>query len=71
MILQKILRFAEEDLARVELEIRQQLSSEVDRIGEIGRYLLLMAASAFVPSCYSLLRSWPGMPVSASFPCRP
>ena len=36
----EILRFAEEDLTRVELEIRQQLSPEVDRIGEIGRYLL-------------------------------
>ena len=41
MVLEKILRFAEEDLARVELEIRQQLDSEVDEIGEIGRYLLL------------------------------
>ena len=36
MILQKILRFAEEDLARVEAEIRQELHSEVDQIGEIG-----------------------------------
>ena len=41
MILQKILQYAEEDLARVELEIRQQLRSDVDQIGEIGRDLLL------------------------------
>ena len=49
MILQKILRFAEEDLARVELEIRQQLSSEVERIGEIGRYLLLSGGKRIRP----------------------
>ena len=49
MILQKILRFAEEDLARVELEIRQQLSSEVDRIGEIGSYLLLSGGKRIRP----------------------
>jgi octaprenyl-diphosphate synthase len=49
VILQKILRFAEEDLARVELEIRQQLSSEVDRIGEIGRYLLLSGGKRIRP----------------------
>ena len=52
MILQKILRFAEEDLTRVELEIRHQLSSEVDRIGEIGRYLLLSGGKRIVPSFY-------------------
>jgi octaprenyl-diphosphate synthase len=49
VILQKILLFAEEDLARVELEIRQQLSSEVDRIGEIGRYLLLSGGKRIRP----------------------
>lgn len=49
MILQKILRFAEEDLARVELEIRQQLHSEVDQIGEIGRYLLFSGGKRIRP----------------------
>jgi octaprenyl-diphosphate synthase len=49
VILQKILRFAEEDLARVELEIRQQLNSEVDRIDEIGRYLLLSGGKRIRP----------------------
>jgi octaprenyl-diphosphate synthase len=49
VILQKILRFAEEDLARVELEIRQQLNSEVDQIGEIGRYLLLSGGKRIRP----------------------
>ena len=49
MILQKILRFAEDDLARVELEIRQQLNSEVDQIGEIGRYLLLSGGKRIRP----------------------
>jgi octaprenyl-diphosphate synthase len=47
--LQKILRFAEEDLARVELEIQQQLNSEVDQIGEIGRYLLLSGGKRIRP----------------------
>ncbi|HSF31452.1 MAG TPA: polyprenyl synthetase family protein [Candidatus Tectomicrobia bacterium] len=49
MILQKILRFAQEDLARVELEIQQQLNSEVDQIGEIGRYLLLSGGKRIRP----------------------
>jgi octaprenyl-diphosphate synthase len=49
VILQRIFRFAEEDLARVELEIRQQLSSEVDRIGEIGSYLLLSGGKRIRP----------------------
>jgi octaprenyl-diphosphate synthase len=49
VILQKILRFAEDDLARVELEIRQQLNSEVDQIGEIGRYLLLSGGKRIRP----------------------
>jgi octaprenyl-diphosphate synthase len=49
VILQKIFRYAEEDLARVELEIRQQLSSEVDRIGEIGGYLLLSGGKRIRP----------------------
>lgn len=49
MVLQKILRFAEEDLARVELEIRQQLNSEVGQIGEIGRYLLLSGGKRIRP----------------------
>ncbi len=40
VILQKILRFAEEDLASVESEIQRQLRSEVDQICEIGHYLL-------------------------------
>jgi octaprenyl-diphosphate synthase len=49
VILQKILRFAEEDLARVEAEIRQELRSEVDQIGEIGRYLLLSGGKRIRP----------------------
>jgi len=49
VILQKILRFAEEDLARVEAEIRQELHSEVDQIGEIGRYLLLSGGKRIRP----------------------
>jgi octaprenyl-diphosphate synthase len=49
VILQKILRFAEEDLAHVELEIRRQLNSEVDQIGEIGRYLLLSGGKRIRP----------------------
>jgi octaprenyl-diphosphate synthase len=49
VILQKILRFAEEDLARVEVEIRQQLHSDVDQIGEIGRYLLFSGGKRIRP----------------------
>lgn len=49
VILQKILRFVEEDLARVELEIQQQLISEVDRIGEIGGYLLFSGGKRVRP----------------------
>jgi octaprenyl-diphosphate synthase len=49
VILQKILQYAEEDLAHVELEIRQQLRSDVDQIGEIGRYLLLSGGKRIRP----------------------
>jgi octaprenyl-diphosphate synthase len=49
VILQKILHFVEEDLARVESEIQRQLDSEVDQIGEIGRYLLLSGGKRVRP----------------------
>jgi octaprenyl-diphosphate synthase len=49
VILQKILRFLEEDLAHVELEIQRQLNSEVDQIGEIGRYLLFSGGKRIRP----------------------
>jgi octaprenyl-diphosphate synthase len=49
VVLQKILRFAEDDLARVDLEVRQQLTSDVDQIGEIGRYLLLSGGKRIRP----------------------
>lgn len=68
MILQKILRFAEEDLARVELEIRQQLSSEVDRIGEIGRYLLLSGGKRIRPILLLLTAKLAGYSGERIFP---
>ena len=68
MILQKILRFAEEDLARVELEIRQQLSSEVDRIGEIGRYLLLSGGKRIRPILLLLTAKLAGYSGDRIFP---
>ncbi len=68
MILQKILRFAEEDLARVELEIRQQLSSEVDRIGEIGRYLLLSGGKRVRPILLLLTAKLAGYSGERIFP---
>jgi octaprenyl-diphosphate synthase len=49
VILQKILQFVEEDLARVESEIQRQLISEVDQIGEIGRYLLFSGGKRIRP----------------------
>ena len=68
MILQKILRFAEEDLARVELEIRQQLNSEVDRIGEIGRYLLLRGGKRIRPILLLLTAKLAGYAGERIFP---
>jgi octaprenyl-diphosphate synthase len=68
VILQKILRFAEEDLARVELEIRQQLSSEVDRIGEIGRYLLLSGGKRIRPILLLLTAKLAGYSGERLFP---
>ena len=68
MILQKILRFAEEDLARVELEIRQQLCSEVDRIGEIGRYLLLSGGKRIRPMLLLLTAKLAGYSGERIFP---
>ena len=68
MILQKILRFVEEDLARVELEIRQQLSSEVDRIGEIGRYLLLSGGKRIRPILLLLTAKLAGYSGERIFP---
>jgi octaprenyl-diphosphate synthase len=68
VILQKILLFAEEDLARVELEIRQQLSSEVDRIGEIGRYLLLSGGKRIRPILLLLTAKLAGYSGERIFP---
>jgi octaprenyl-diphosphate synthase len=68
VILQKILRFAEEDLARVELEIREQLSSEVDRIGEIGRYLLLSGGKRIRPILLLLTAKLAGYSGDRIFP---
>jgi octaprenyl-diphosphate synthase len=68
VILQKILRFAEEDLARVELEIRQQLNSEVDRIGEIGRYLLLSGGKRIRPILLLLTAKLAGYAGERIFP---
>jgi octaprenyl-diphosphate synthase len=68
VILQKILRFAEEDLTRVELEIRHQLSSEVDRIGEIGRYLLLSGGKRIRPILLLLTAKLAGYSGERIFP---
>jgi octaprenyl-diphosphate synthase len=68
VILQKILRFAEEDLVRVELEIRQQLNSEVDQIGEIGRYLLLSGGKRIRPILLLLTAKLAGYAGERIFP---
>jgi octaprenyl-diphosphate synthase len=68
VILQKILRFAQEDLARVELEIQQQLSSEVDQIGEIGRYLLLSGGKRIRPILLLLTAKLAGYSGERIFP---
>jgi octaprenyl-diphosphate synthase len=68
VILQKILRFAEEDLARVEAEIRQELHSEVDRIGEIGRYLLLSGGKRIRPILILLTAKLAGYTGDRLFP---
>ena len=68
MILQKIFRFAEEDLARVELEIRRQLDSEVDQIGEIGRYLLLSGGKRIRPILLLLTAKLTGYTGERIFP---
>lgn len=68
MILQKILRFAEEDLARVELEIRQQLRSDVDQIGEIGRYLLFSGGKRIRPILLLLTTKLAGYQGDRVFP---
>ncbi len=68
MILQKILRFAEEDLARVELEIQQQLNSAVGQIGEIGRYLLLSGGKRIRPILLLLTAKMAGYTGARIFP---
>jgi octaprenyl-diphosphate synthase len=68
VIVQKIFRFAEEDLARVELEIRQQLNSEVERIGEIGRYLLLSGGKRIRPILLLLTAKLAGYSGTRIFP---
>jgi octaprenyl-diphosphate synthase len=68
VILQKILRFAEEDLARVELEIQQQLHSEVGQIGEIGRYLLLSGGKRIRPILLLLTAKMAGYTGERIFP---
>jgi octaprenyl-diphosphate synthase len=68
VILQKIFRFAEEDLARVELEIRHQLDSEVDQIGEIGRYLLLSGGKRIRPILLLLTAKLAGYAGERIFP---
>ena len=68
MILQKILRFAEEDLARVEAEIRQELHSEVDHISEIGRYLLLSGGKRIRPILLLLTAKLAGYTGERIFP---
>lgn len=68
MTLEKILRFAEEDLARVELEIQQQLNSEVDQIGEIGRYLLLSGGKRIRPLLLLLTAKLAGYTGGRIFP---
>jgi octaprenyl-diphosphate synthase len=68
VILQKILRYAEEDLARIELEIQQQLNSEVDQIGEIGRYLLLSGGKRVRPMLLLLTAKLAGYAGERVFP---
>jgi octaprenyl-diphosphate synthase len=68
VILQKILRFAEEDLARVELEIRQQLDSDVEQIGEIGRYLLFSGGKRIRPILLLLTTKLAGYTGDRVFP---
>jgi len=68
VILQKILRFAEEDLARVELEIRQHLHSDVDQIGEIGRYLLFSGGKRIRPILLLLTAKLAGYEGERVFP---
>jgi octaprenyl-diphosphate synthase len=68
VILQKILRFAEEDLARVEAEIRQELHSEVDQIGEIGSYLLLSGGKRVRPMLLLLTAKLAGYTGNRIFP---
>lgn len=68
MILQKILRFAEEDLAHVELEIRRQLDSDVDQIGEIGRYLLFSGGKRIRPILLLLTAKLAGYSGDRIFP---
>jgi octaprenyl-diphosphate synthase len=68
VILQKIFRFAEEDLAHVELEIRHQLDSEVDQIGEIGRYLLLSGGKRIRPILLLLTAKLAGYTGARVFP---
>jgi octaprenyl-diphosphate synthase len=66
--LQKILCFAQEDLARVELEIQQQLNSEVDQIAEIGRYLLLSGGKRIRPILLLLTAKLAGYSGERIFP---
>jgi octaprenyl-diphosphate synthase len=68
VVLQKILRFAEEDLAHIELEIQQQLHSEVDQIGEIGRYLLLSGGKRIRPILLLLTAKLAGYHGTRLFP---
>lgn len=68
MILQKILHFVEEDLARIEIEIHQQLHSEVDQIREIGRYLLLSGGKRIRPILLLLTARLAGYAGERTFP---
>lgn len=68
MILEKILQFVEEDLARVEIEIQQQLHSEVDQICEIGRYLLLSGGKRIRPLLLLLTAKLAGYAGDRKFP---
>jgi octaprenyl-diphosphate synthase len=68
VILEKILQFVEEDLARVELEIQQQLRSEVEQICEIGRYLLLSGGKRIRPLLLLLTAKLTGDAGNRKFP---
>lgn len=68
MILEKILQFVEGDLARVELEIQQQLHSEVEQICEIGRYLLLSGGKRVRPLLLLLTSHMAGYTGERKFP---